>query len=1527
MKQHLLLIIFFSLCVVLSRANTADSTIINHRVAGTIVGKQIGADALSDTSKLKAFADTMVAKVEQMDRWLETIQPDDLNELPIGLKKTISNVTYKLAVSSAIFYETYAELTVYAKVEIPQNPKQLFFGISGLKLSYKGGIIGDAKLVLLGNVPININGGNSQVVLKGGLNMKNGQAMDDLTFITMDCNGFKEMGLAADVVFPRSLLLPCNNNGDVLQDATQKVKGSFKTIVSDWNDILVGISLPKFQVNGLDGVVFTLTNAVFDFSDTRNSSTIQFPEGYELRHMSYPSPSMWRGVYVQTIDVMLPKAFKRKSGERVSFGANNLIIDNNGVSGVFYGKNIIPFSDGSASGWRFSVDEFNLGIEANQLVAAGFKGSIGLPVADKDSLKYEAVITQDNKYWLTVSPQKKMDFQFLQAKCELDSNSYVKLLVDNGEFLPEANLYGRLTINASAKGDTSKSIANFKGVTFRGMRLRTKAPYFAVDYFGYEGEVKVANFPVSIENIALTANNTHADLAFGLNVTLHDDAFKAKTRLTIGCDFEVQQSDGKQQGYHHWKLGKVGLESIKIDNAKIGSLTLNGEAHFFDDDPTYGTGFGGGINATFTSINVEVQVRAIFGHMKDYRYWFVDGLAQWSPGIPVVGPIMINGFAGGAYYHMAKMNPFAGISKNLMPEYKPDNTLGLGIKAGVLFCISSPEVVNARAEFEVAFNNNGGINYVGFFGNADIMKGAIDQVAGELEQAKQVFAGVSQKDAETANLSDEQKAAKIAEEQQQKVSNPKEAAAQVPIPCSIGGPNFKGLSAYVGMFYDFKNKTFQSNFDLYLNVANVLTGVGENYCAGWSEMYFSPAEWHVYMGTPNKPIGIQFGLGGFNLRTESYFMMGSKIPGSPPPPQEVADILGVSMQQLDYMRDLNALGDGRGFATGTRLSVQTGDLTFLILYANFKAGLGFDIMLKQYKDAHCEGSSDPIGINGWYGNAQAYVFLQGELGVKVNLKFIKFRFPIIQGAAAALLQAKLPNPSWFQGYLGVKFNLLGGLVKGNMNFKLKIGNECKIVNDAGKEAVVGMAVISDITPKDTVNTDVFTAPQVAFNFAIDRDIPIQDETGNKTFRVQLDQFDLASNGKTIPGKIQWNSNKDVATFYSTEVLPSNATVKATVKVSFKELKNGSWQTVYTDGVKEEESKVLSFITGTAPETIPLNNIEYSWPVVDQKNFYREETSTGYVQLKRGQTYLFNVPGYRQDLSFVPSNGDQPVVIPFQYDSAKCRLSFNVNKLKGDLAYQLLLTNAPSSQKTVTNQQTQTTSVDDSGLEVTSNKASDVARTDIAKTILQYGFQSSHFAKFRERMDNMSLAGTKSRRISSDVVNFMQGATGAGAFDLAELKGTDYTGGQPLIQPIAAIMNELYFNNQIQPLIYAGLPYGDINISDRDTTEWGAIPLRALPVSLNYQYLIEQGNYDDPQVTTWLPYIYDLPAAYKADFTDLQSQVVNRYLGTPQQKVYEKLINGYYPFINEGDYNVNYQFVLPGGVSGSSKIIPYHNAIK
>lgn len=1474
----------------------------------------------SDSATVRNMAINAVAQLDQNNHYTDFLTPADLNELPVGLKLTLNNITYKIAISSAVFHPTYAELTVFAKVEIPQKPGVLFFGISGLKLSYEGGIVGDAKLALLCDIPIEFNGGNGQVVLKGGLDLNNGQAVDGLTYITMDCKGFKEMGLAADVVFPRSLLIPCAPNGDQITDPTKKVTGSFNTVVSDWNDILVNINLPKFQIAKLKDVVFTVANATFDFSDKRNSPNVLFPTGYEAQYMSYPSPGMWRGIYIQNLDVMLPKAFSKKdSKDRISFGSNNLIIDNNGVSGSFYGKNILPYNEGSASGWKFSVDAFNIDLEANKLVGAGFRGYIGLPVSDKetDQLSYEAVITADNKYWLTVAPKDSIDFNLWQAKVTLYKNSSIKLLVDNDRFLPEANLYGRLDIKAKTKESSTKPLANFKGIEFKGLRLKTVAPYLTVEYFGYEGELSVAGFPVSVGNIALTSTGVETNLAFDLKVTLMDAGFKADTRLNFAASFD------QQGGLQKWKFKKLGLSAIEIKGADIGGIKLDGKVVLMEDDPIYGNGFGGGIKATFKPLGgMDITVRAIFGR-KDFRYWFVDGKIAFPNGWPIAPPLNAEGFVGGVYYRMSKISQNVNSSSTeLMPEYKPDAAMGLGVKAGLMFNVTKKEVAQGMVEFEMAFNRNGGLNYIGLFGSAKFM-GAISGVTDVLGRAGEVLAKVQDKVEENLKgLSDALKIDKLDKLQKIVVDDPQAAARNVPAKVDFS----EGLGAFVGISYDFANSTFHANFDIYINAAKgLLRGVGANNRAGYAVLHFAPKEWYVYMGTPTDPVGIQFGLGSFSLKTESYIMLGTKIPGSPPPPREVADILGVDMRELDYMRDLNALGDGKGFALGSRLSISTGDITFLILYANFKAGVGFDLMLKQYPDARCEGSSGPIGINGWYANAQAYAYLQGELGIKVNLWFLKARIPIIKAGVAALVQAKLPNPTWFRGYLGVQYNVLGGLIKGRANFKVQLGDECKIVN-GGQENPVGINVIADMSPKTKDGVDVFAAPQVALNFAVDRDIPIIDESGSKTFRVKLEKFVLTENGKPIAGKLEWNTGKDAVSFLSTEILPPNTTIKAYAKVSFIQLVGGNWQTVYMDGKKAEEEKSIEFKTGTAPETIPLTNIAYSWPVAEQRNFYKSESNIGYVQLKRGQTYLFKVEGFKQELNFKTDKGST-VLAKHYYDEANRTIRFDIPAVEfnSNYTFELVSKSQGATKGSTVAVQTNTTENGDVS-EITNKQAQDVIRADGGKVLLGYSFRSSAFGTFKEKVEGITSTQDLFGKVSSDVIDLRKQVSNYEPFDLAELSGTTYTNDKPLLQPIALLDNS-YYQQDILPLNYQKYPLaGDITLL-RDTSDLGLAPVKALPILLSYLSNVEQGNFSSQFVSQRMPYIYNLTSIYKADFTDLQNQVVNRFLGTPEQSQYEWLINGRFPFMREGSYKVQYRFILPDGKAGSTAIVNYNNPIK
>ena len=131
---------------------------------------------IAPTKELNA-ASNSIEKIEAGDRWVDHFSNQDLVELPIGIRKTISNVQYSIGITKAVFSPEYTTLTVFCRVDIPQKDKdeqpiKLFFGADNLKLSHQGGIIGEAKLVLLGNIDIPFSDNKWQLSLYGGFEME-----------------------------------------------------------------------------------------------------------------------------------------------------------------------------------------------------------------------------------------------------------------------------------------------------------------------------------------------------------------------------------------------------------------------------------------------------------------------------------------------------------------------------------------------------------------------------------------------------------------------------------------------------------------------------------------------------------------------------------------------------------------------------------------------------------------------------------------------------------------------------------------------------------------------------------------------------------------------------------------------------------------------------------------------------------------------------------------------------------------------------------------------------------------------------------------------------------------------------------------------------------------------------------------------------------------------------------------------------------------------------------------------------------
>lgn len=1500
-------------------------------------------------------ATSVFEAIEKTGSYVDVLGSDDMISLPVGVKKRIGKNTAILGVSKAKFYPDYTEVTLFAKLTIGQlgvNGKQqeLFFGADNIKISHNGGIYGDTNISLFGDVAIPIQGNKGLLELKGGFNMKTG-IVENKTYVTIDCSGIKEIGVAADVLFSRDLLEPLDSNNTVIQDTKTRVKGSFKTVVSDWNDIIAEINLSHpFQIKdknsttgrGKGGLIFEVKNAVFDFSDLRNSENVNFPKGYKEKYLIPGNEELWRGVYVKKIEVTLPEEFN-KGKERISLEAAELLIDGEGLTGKFSIKNVLSIDEGNAGGWQFSVKNLHASLEANKLTGGGFEGNIVLPLSkkiteketkelseeqlSKKAIKYTALVNlESEEYTFSLKPLKELKFNAFKAEAIFTANSEVTLKVSDGRFKPKAALYGSMNINASNSEtkEGKKGIVDFKGITFQNLQLQTESPYLSVDYMGYEGEVKFAKFPVTISEIGVTANDDRTLLSFALDVNLMGKGFSGGTKLGIKGKFE------NTNGRHRWKYDGIDIQRINVE-ADLGSVKFKGRVDIKDNDPVYGNGFYGELEADFNSINVKAT--AWFGKT-DVRYWYVDAYADLSSmrAKPMIGPVEINGFGGGAYYHMKKTsNPpklvYQGeLDENGNPvpvktpkppsgmDYTPDANSGLGFRAMLGFALANEGAFNGKVGFEMAFNTHGGLNRIFFFGEAHIMQGY------KLEFADKFKEKLNKLENKINDLADNQLVKDLKETnlvEYSKVSFPQD------------GLTFDvGIDAHFSMEMDFVNNSFHSEMEVYVNTpGNFFSGVGPRGRAGWAVFHTGPDGWYLHMGTPKDRIGLRVGIGGFSVSATTYLMIGDNIPGSPPPPQAVADILGVNLNSLDYMRDLNALGDGRGFAIGMDFSLDTGNMNFLMFYARFRAGLGFDIMIKDYGETACKGSGQ-IGVDGWYANGQAYAYLEGELGIRINLWFYKAKIPIVKAGAAVLLQAKLPNPSWFRGYVGGHFSVLNGMIKGRFRFKIELGEECEIIGGA---PLGGIKIISGVTPNnDATEVDVFTAPQSAFNMKINKPFELEDDKGVKTYRILLDEFTVKSDGKVIEGELEWNESQDVVNFISFDVLPPQKAIQVKVAVSFQELKSGSWITLMHNGKKAQEIEERTFTTGIAPDYIPVENIEYTYPVIDQKYFYQDESTTGYVKLKRGQPYLFAPEtNWKQNVVYSNEEGHS-FVNTVSYNKGERQVNFKLGEFNNQKKYTLKLISSPDTGEGSVNKTSYTkqdTGYEGNTVEVKNKEVQSVVNNEAVTELLTYEFTTSEYNTFAKKIDDKRVVKHYLEPIYSDVHAIQTDVRESERFDRIELEGGKYSGKQPLIET-EAVLDDNYYEDRIYQLIYEKYPLEPEFTVDRDVKDLGIPPKKGIDILTWYvPYL--RNNPTFSLLSKRIPYRYNLPYHYKRDFMDIQYKVVNKYLNDPTEyaskiQKYNYIINGVFPAIWSGKYKVKMQYVMPGGVLGTSTVFKYKN---
>ena len=270
-------------------------------------------------------------KETEENRTTKLLDPLVAYRLPLAISKQVINSEQLVIIDSMVFSPDGNYINAAASIEYPSGDKEKL-DFYGRKIGFhRGGFIGNAKVELITEPEIKALNNNLDLVFKGDRGK---------TYVAFDCNGYKEMGVDLEISIPRSIALPVDKNGQII-DGKEKVSARAETVLTDWSELLIEASIPAFQVKGLKDFVFEVHLASFDLSDVANPSSLAFPDGYP----EALSP-LWRGFFCKEFSLTLPPYFESITGSVPAFSAQNLLIDMHGITGVFNAENLLAFDKG-----------------------------------------------------------------------------------------------------------------------------------------------------------------------------------------------------------------------------------------------------------------------------------------------------------------------------------------------------------------------------------------------------------------------------------------------------------------------------------------------------------------------------------------------------------------------------------------------------------------------------------------------------------------------------------------------------------------------------------------------------------------------------------------------------------------------------------------------------------------------------------------------------------------------------------------------------------------------------------------------------------------------------------------------------------------------------------------------------------------------------------------------------------------------------------------------------------------------------
>lgn len=1144
-------------------------------------------------------------KLHQLQTEADSSQNSNL--LPLGITKYVGGLKYTILLDGVKFMTNVGPvLNAYMILEDPETNNKLVF--ESLNTPFGVGGAGTSRLQLASTVAIRINNA-AELILEPERN-----------FVDWDCTGFAGMQVGGKVELCRGFITPLDETTlEPLHDSIRFAL-DFEVYMPEWLDAVIGVDAGAFALTNHNSIKWELDSVIIDLSD-RETPQFLPTEGYTSPHYEngHLSP-LWRGFYMSNLSATLPSGLGTPdtiSGDPVTVGVQDVLIDGKGFTGEAYveGVDILGLQEGSAGGWPFSIDRFNVKVIHNSFAGGGFGGDLIVPVFPDDTLKYSATMYNNNRFKFSVTPDTALTMNMLLAEVKLLPATKIELGYDYSGFHAVADLTGSLKFNVP---DSAVIALEMPELYFKEFRVSNRDPYFDAGVWEIRNQsinLSFGGFGMDLSRIKPYRGSNGAS-EFGIGFDL---AINVGPDLSAGGRFgilgELEEINNRQR----WKFKKIDLEGLFID-AKIGKqVHVYGALQWYRDHPTYGKGFQGLLDANFNVevTSFQVQAGAMFGNVEDTKYFFVDAMANLS-GTPQPSPLQITGFGGGVSYHMKNdfststldfeqeaqpsiMPPLGETLSGITYTVEPD--IGLALKATVSLAAAKKELFNGWAGLEFVFNSEqagGGLREIAIKGQGQFMADVLPDPPPFVDSLANVAGAVLPLDS---------------------------------IP-AVGGSTPVPVSAWLDLSYNFNDKVFDGKLETFMDIRGFITGAGQNNALVQAALYVDREKWYLNIGTPTHPAGILVRVPGFTAGATAYFNMGTDIPDFPGLPTNVASMAGL----INTNEGLRKSGGGVMF--GANFFVDA-EIKAGPVYGFLEADLGFDLMLRDYGNSICSGSNERIGINGWYAAGQAWVYLNG--GVRL------FGVPIFEAGVAGVMQARLPNPLWAKATMAARVKLL--FVEKKVKFDVEIGERCSLV-DANGEELPSDPIINYLDPLQNakgVPTDAL--PSVYFNYPINESFTGAD---GETYRAEVTTLTLNAigGGYALGFEEEWGDGNAFVKLTPYSLLPGNDSIRLTVTV---DIKRGNT-------TERTETQSIVFHTAEAYDYIPLTNVKYSYPVDGMFDFYAQEDvrREGFVQLNSGQSSLLTgLPTGTSNYVLLEDAQGTEQTIPFTYDVVARKITFGL----------------------------------------------------------------------------------------------------------------------------------------------------------------------------------------------------------------------------------------------------------------------------